>query len=233
MLVVICAIRKLMECIFTRRELRVLDDLLPESGPTRRQRGSFFNKIHRANWEEGEDEADGSSKKATRKLEEEEAERIVQEQKRQRTRTLGLELDDFSKTDMKAKAKQLNSALRYRSSSISNTAGGQTPILSLSPAPKFLIFVKLSTQEAFTPLNLGQKTVRGLLKRLQSKFPDDIRIGAVANVFQKTRKNLVFHLDDDMMDFLNPQQVFDIEISENGEQEGKINLTFVEIPDGF
>ena len=31
MLVVICAIRKFMECIFTKRELRLLDDLLPES----------------------------------------------------------------------------------------------------------------------------------------------------------------------------------------------------------
>ena len=31
MLVVICAIRKFMECIFSKRELRLLDDLLPES----------------------------------------------------------------------------------------------------------------------------------------------------------------------------------------------------------
>ena len=31
MLIFICAIRKIMECIFTKRELRLLDDLLPES----------------------------------------------------------------------------------------------------------------------------------------------------------------------------------------------------------
>lgn len=79
MLVVICGIRKLMECVFTRRELRVLDDLLPENGSkVRRQRGSFFNKIHRSNWEdEEEDEADIGKK--TRRLEEEEV-----EQRRQR-----------------------------------------------------------------------------------------------------------------------------------------------------
>jgi hypothetical protein len=32
MLVLICSVRKLMECVFTRRELRVLDDLLAVTG---------------------------------------------------------------------------------------------------------------------------------------------------------------------------------------------------------
>ena len=46
MLVVICAIRKFLECFFTRRELRVLDDLLPESGKPRRSGGGrFFSKM--------------------------------------------------------------------------------------------------------------------------------------------------------------------------------------------
>merc|ERR1712156_137450 len=39
MLVVICAIRKFMECIFTKRELRLLDDLLPESEKNVRKGG--------------------------------------------------------------------------------------------------------------------------------------------------------------------------------------------------
>ena len=55
----------------------------------------------------------------------------------------------------------------------------------------------------------------------------------MAQVFQKTRKNLIFHLDDDMMEFIKPQQVFNIEIAQNEEHEGKINLTFNEIPGGF
>ena len=37
MLVVICAIRKMVECIFSKRELRLLDDLLPESNKQRRR----------------------------------------------------------------------------------------------------------------------------------------------------------------------------------------------------
>ena len=36
MLVVLCAIRKMLECIFSKRELRLLDDLLPEAGMNRR-----------------------------------------------------------------------------------------------------------------------------------------------------------------------------------------------------
>ena len=37
MLVVICAIRKMVECVFSKRELRLLDDLLPESNKQRRR----------------------------------------------------------------------------------------------------------------------------------------------------------------------------------------------------
>ena len=37
MLVLICGIRKMLECVFTKRELRLLDDLLPESGKQRRR----------------------------------------------------------------------------------------------------------------------------------------------------------------------------------------------------
>ena len=42
MLVVICAIRKFMECIFSKRELRLLDDLLPESEKNIRK-GFYFD----------------------------------------------------------------------------------------------------------------------------------------------------------------------------------------------
>ena len=37
MLVVICGIRKMVECVFSKRELRLLDDLLPESNKQRRR----------------------------------------------------------------------------------------------------------------------------------------------------------------------------------------------------
>ena len=40
MLVLICGIRKMVECIFTKRELRLLDDLLPEFQGKQRRRTS-------------------------------------------------------------------------------------------------------------------------------------------------------------------------------------------------
>ncbi len=47
MLVAICALRKFMECVFSRHELRVLDDLLPESGrDTKRRHANIFNRMH-------------------------------------------------------------------------------------------------------------------------------------------------------------------------------------------
>ncbi len=49
MLVVICAIRKFMECVFSKHELRALDDLLPEASSKKRRaggKGGIFNKIH-------------------------------------------------------------------------------------------------------------------------------------------------------------------------------------------
>ena len=68
MLVVICAIRKFMECVFSRRELRALDDLLPESGSgsggrTRRHGGSIFNKIGGGGGNESDEENEAERKR--------------------------------------------------------------------------------------------------------------------------------------------------------------------------
>ena len=59
MLVVICAIRKFLEYFFARRELRVLDDLLPESGKPRRSGGGrFFSKMKAGDHDDEDDEDD-------------------------------------------------------------------------------------------------------------------------------------------------------------------------------
>ena len=57
MLVVLCAIRKMLECIFTKRELRLLDDLLPEAGMNRRG-GHKSHKSKRHNSEAIDPEAE-------------------------------------------------------------------------------------------------------------------------------------------------------------------------------
>jgi hypothetical protein len=89
MLVLICSVRKLMECVFTRRELRVLDDLLPENpDKTSRRHGGLFNKIQRgADWDDEEAEAE----KKRREMEEQEAILF------KRGRAMTIELDEYGK----------------------------------------------------------------------------------------------------------------------------------------
>ena len=53
-------------------------------------------------------------------------------------------------------------------------------------------------------------------------------------VYQRTRKNLTFYLDDDMMEFLTPNEVFNVEVRplEDGTGGGeKIELTLVQVDD--
>lgn len=211
---VICAIRKLLECIFNRRELRALDDLLPESSnKTRRDGGSFFDRIHRADW----DEEDGSSNDTH-----DEVKKLLSSQEEKTTHFIK-ELEDYSKSDLKAKAKHFGAiGVRPRGKSIS---AGST---ITTKGTKHLIFVKLNHQNVFTPLNLNVKTVAGLIRRLEGKFPGQINPSQIENVFQRSKRNLTFILDDDMMDFIEPNEVFDIEIADNDNDKVDITLVSVE-----
>ena len=91
MLVLICAIRKLMECLFTRRELRVLDDLLPESSDKSRRQGGRSDLFRRLHWISDDYDAEKAKEEARRKEAEE------QEALFRRTRAMTNELTDFGK----------------------------------------------------------------------------------------------------------------------------------------
>ena len=54
----------------------------------------------------------------------------------------------------------------------------------------------------------------------------------VSCVYQRTRKNLTFYLDDDMMEFLTPNEVFIVEVRpvENTTEE-KVEVTLAEVED--
>ena len=84
MLVVICAIRKLMECVFHKRELRLLDDLLPESGKSRRVLRKMSTR--RKDW-------DDDNIKNNLKAEQE----LAKAKLRKKAKELGLELEAISK----------------------------------------------------------------------------------------------------------------------------------------
>ena len=81
---------------------------------------------------------------------------------------------------MRAKSKTLANLVRRRRAG--SFAGGETK--EISPPQysqqKFLIFVKLETQRVFTPMHLTTKTVRGLLRRLESKFPGEVKSSQVS-----------------------------------------------------
>ena len=92
MLVLICAIRKVMECLFTRRELRVLDDLLPENSDKSRRKGQGRSDLfRRLNWVNDDYEAEKAKEEARRKEAEE------QEAGFRRTRAMTNEMADFAK----------------------------------------------------------------------------------------------------------------------------------------
>ena len=92
MLVLICAIRKVMECLFTRRELRVLDDLLPENSDKSRRKGQGRSDLfRRLNWVNDDYEAEKAKEEARRREAEE------QEAGFRRTRAMTNEMADFAK----------------------------------------------------------------------------------------------------------------------------------------
>ena len=81
---------------------------------------------------------------------------------------------------MRTKSKALANLVRRRRAG--SFAAGETREISNPPQysqQKFLIFVKLETQRVFTPMHLTTKTVRGLLRRLESKFPGEVKSAQV------------------------------------------------------
>ncbi len=103
MLVVICAIRKFMECIFTKRELRLLDDLLPESDKNLRKGGrqamikQLSKKIAggKHHWSENADDDVAAANKNEATLREKK-EMIAKAALRERALDLGLEVENLS-----------------------------------------------------------------------------------------------------------------------------------------
>jgi hypothetical protein len=130
---------------------------------------------------------------------------------------------------MRAKAKTLTNLVRRRRLGSTGSFDKSAMMLPLLQQPKFLIFVKLQAQQVFTPLNLTTRTVRGLLKRLEAKFPGEIKASSVSNVYQRNRKGLVFHMDDDMMELISTHEVFEVISKESEAEENKVEITLVEV----
>ena len=96
--------------------------------------------------------------------------------------------------------------------------------------PTCSIYVRRAGDQIFTPLHLKSKTVAELLQLLQSKFGDDFKADNVGSIYQQNKRQFIFQLDDEMVDCIQPKDVFDIKSEKVGEEdEAKMNITLIEL----
>ena len=279
MLVVICGIRKIIECIFTKRELRLLDDLLPESNKQRRRAshkpGSLRFRRKEKTVDDIEDPA--SSSRCSKKK------RPVRHSNKRKREKTGVEVQDHDQASYSRKAIMLQPRSRSPSlppypkkdllkqtsgRKVKETTDSTMSVHSkkegrkhnqrskstrasnepsspqeyprvkkrrASPSkkvPKCYIYVKLDSHKIFTPLHLEEKTVACLLKNLEIKFGvEEFEASKIDKIYQMNKKKFVFHLDDDMMEYVQSHEVFNIELAEvtTENETTKFNMTLMEM----
>jgi len=218
MLVVICAIRKFMECIFTKRELRLLDDLLPESDENVRK----GQKQKQTTNEEIEiDEEKRKRDKASSKLE--------------KTRNFANEVDLISFEDKTKQKSFTNGSLsgqgmkiqrrRTRHASSDSNSDTTSPIQSKGTT----MFVKMPDSNAYFPINVRKKTIRHLLEAIHLKCPSFLPYLVESIYLRRPDGKMLFHLDDDMMAYIENQQIFDIELQAKADDSEKFDMTLSEV----
>uniref|UniRef100_A0A0K2VB20 Anion exchange protein n=1 Tax=Lepeophtheirus salmonis TaxID=72036 RepID=A0A0K2VB20_LEPSM len=225
MLVVICGIRKVLECFFTRRELMALDDLLPEGKQKRRHGGKESNQ--RNVWD---DEYSSKSPKI-----------------RKKTR-VSIELNDIvckhpSGSSTVKKMKKMITHEKSHKVTPSNNIDSPSPststtypLVPFSPVvskmyPDFkrtLIFVKLPEDKVHVPLHIQTPKVDDLIRNLHDLYPNTVPI-VVSQRYKQNTKGIVFKLNDDLLEYISPNEVFEILIQHVDEDEEKeLTLTLVE-----
>ena len=268
----------MVECVFSKRELRLLDDLLPEAGKQRR-RASQARGVSRRFKRKDVDIEDiddlgptsnsskhkkpSHSKAANKRNDEFELHqkgpynrKAIMLQPRSRSPSLppyprkdlpkdssgrkrkdGTEstLSVHSKKDSKkhdAKKKANRATYEQSTSSPLNhlkKRRGSSP----RKLPKCCIYVKLDSQKIYTPLHLEEKSVSSLLTSLEIKFgKEEFDASKIDKIYQMNKKKFVFHLDDDMMEYVQSHEVFNIELAEVVSEEDslkKFNLTLTEM----
>ena len=66
----------------------------------------------------------------------------------------------------------------------------------------------------------------------ESKFgKNEFEASKIDKIYQMNKKKFVFHLDDDMMEYIQPQEVFNIELVEvaKDDENIKYDMTLVEM----
>ena len=243
MLVVICAIRKCMECIFTKRELKLLDDLLPESNKNIRKGGrqkamirQLSKKISKHNMvKEWNGSSDIETKEEALKREKVAAKTAL----KKKAKELGLEVDQIVFKDPKVKASKnklapKSATLRRLSADskienlVRSSRSKSPPVIALTPQNKCTLFVKMPESMAYLPITMRRKTVQHLLQALSVKCAN-FQSFSVVGIYQKNKHGMLFHLDDDMMEYLENQQIFNVELVERSDDPTKFDMTLIEV----
>lgn len=221
MLVLICAIRKVMECIFSKRELQLLDDLLPDcaGGKNRRRQKPIMRQLSRKiskhslaklDWMNSSDSAALPSKEDLLKAK--------KARLRSQAKELGLELETIS---FKPKKKVTVTSVAASPSTVSLKK-------HKVEKPKCTIFVRMNGDEAYMPVHLKQKSVHSLLEAVAGKYTT-FRPEGVSDLYQKTTKGMMFHLDDDMIEYMEQHQIFDLQLHSSEGDDNKNDLILLEV----
>ena len=154
MLVAICVIRKMIECIFTHQELRALDDLLPERKTSRRKSG-----VNRDTLRKIKEERDENNKSVDSFI-------MMKKKKRQQRGgsvyegnfNLDTELEELMSFEPKpVKCKKIQSV-------------PSNQMAKSMPEKVVLVFLRMADDDVFIPVHLSPVTYSNLVNTIKSKF---------------------------------------------------------------
>ena len=82
---------------------------------------------------------------------------------------------------------------------------------------------------AYYPINVRRKTVRQLLEAIQLKCSSFLPHSIESIYLKKPDGKMLFHLDDDMMAYMENQQIFNLELQEKSNDSEKFDMTLSEV----
>jgi len=220
MLVVICFIRKIVECVFTTQELRALDDLLPESGKQNKRKLGIKNDQEFN--ESDEDDIDGPGMNRLTNLSRDSG--LKRRQKNvERSAMIEEQLEELIKNNGTRKPR-VGYAAGHKVLSPQRTPA--IPLISLTqPDKRVTMYLKLEDDEIFTPVHLSPVRLNQLIRTLKDKFAV-FKESQKIRVLQKNMKGITFPLDDLLMNYLQDHQIFVLSIS--GDNDEQLTVTMVE-----
>ena len=94
---------------------------------------------------------------------------------------------------------------------------------------KCTLFIKMPDSNAYLPITLRKRSIRHLLEAIQLKCPS-FQPYSVINIYQRRPDGkMLFHLDDDMMAYMENKQIFDIELQARPDDSEKWDMTLSEV----